>query len=73
MHDASTVVDVAGYLPSDLSQRTDLWPAGPQRSGAHMTAYGLAALSVAKEAEHFELAIGQARDRREAFASMAAD
>lgn len=45
MHDASTVVDVAGYLPSDLSQRTDLWPAGPQRSGAHMTAYGLAAFS----------------------------
>ncbi len=37
------IVDVAGYLPADLSTRPDLWPAGPQRSGAHVTAYGLGA------------------------------
>ncbi len=39
------IVDVAGYLPADLSTRPDLWPAGPQRSGAHVTAYGLGAFS----------------------------
>ncbi len=44
MPDTPTV-DVAGYLPRDLATRPDLWPAGPQRSGAHVTAYGLSAFS----------------------------
>jgi len=44
MH-ASQTVDLAGHLPSDLTTRADLWPAGPQRSGAFVTHYGLAAFS----------------------------
>ena len=48
MRDTPTV-DVAGYLPSDLMLRPDLWPEGPQRSGAHVTRYGLAAFSSRSE------------------------
>lgn len=39
------VIDVAGTLPSDLSARADLWPAGKQESGAHTTRYGLGAFA----------------------------
>lgn len=48
MRDTPTV-DVAGYLPSDLMLRPDLWPEGPQRGGAHVTRYGLSAFSSRSE------------------------
>ncbi|MBB1648938.1 AraC family transcriptional regulator [Delftia sp. UME58] len=43
------VVDVAGHLPTDLMQRPELWPAGPQRSGAHTNAQGLSAFASRSE------------------------
>ncbi|BFO55170.1 helix-turn-helix domain-containing protein [Acidovorax sacchari] len=43
------VVDVAGYLPPDLMHRPDLWPAGPQRSGAYANGRGLAAFASRSE------------------------
>lgn len=48
MRDAP-VVDIAGHLPSDLTQRQDLWPAGPQTSGGHVTPYDLAAFASRSE------------------------
>lgn len=43
------VVDVAGQLPTDLMQRPELWPAGPQRAGAHTHAEGFSAFASRSE------------------------
>jgi hypothetical protein len=43
------VVDVAGQLPTDLMQRPELWPAGPQRAGAHTNADGFSAFASRSE------------------------
>lgn len=43
------LVDVAGYLPPDLMHRPELWPAGPQRSGAYANGRGLAAFASRSE------------------------
>ena len=45
------VVDVAGHLPTDLMHRPDLWPAGPQRSGAYANGRGLSAFASRSEYE----------------------
>jgi len=44
-----SLVDVAGHLPSDLMHRPDLWPAGPQRSGAFVNGRGLSAFASRSE------------------------
>ena len=41
----TTIVDVAGYLPSDVTAAPDRWPVAAQRGGAHMTQYGFGAFS----------------------------
>lgn len=43
------LVDVAGYLPPDLTHRPELWPAGPQRSGAYANGRGLSAFASRSE------------------------
>lgn len=43
------LVDMAGYLPPDLIQRPDLWPAGAQRSGAYVNGRGLSAFASRSE------------------------
>lgn len=43
------LVDVAGYLPPDLMHRPELWPAGPQRSGAYANGRGLSAFASRSE------------------------